>query len=217
MKHYLADLLTLTRLILAIILLVLAFTPVLPAIGFVIFILAELTDAFDGTLANKYPFPKNKAPKYRKHAAVYDMTADILLAIALAMFFIMRVNSIAGLIIAIGYTSSATIIELIIYGRLLGHPDTAKPNSLMVKNFPLAKKIVLTRRNIFLGLLFLVATWTLYASEWHLATKITITVIGVIISAILWIYLSQRRHNISRDAVDIEQKLAQKSHKKTKK
>ena len=211
--QYLADTLTLLRLLLAIVFFIWTGIGGEASWAFMIFVMGELTDAFDGTLAAKYPFPKNKIPKYRKYSAIFDMVTDILLAFALALYFIVRVNLVAGLIITIGYIVIATIIEFVVYGRMLGHPDTARPNSLLQRNFPLAKKIILARRNLYLACLFLVATWTLYSATWPLAAKIVITVIGVTVSIILWFYLSQRRHHISRDAVDIEEKLKQKSHK----
>lgn len=210
---YLADILTLIRLLLAILFFIWTGIGGEAGWAFMIFVAGELTDAFDGTLATKYPFPKGKIPKYRKYAAVFDMVTDILLAFALALYFIVRVNLVAGLIVTIGYVVTAVIIEFVVYGRMLGHPDTARPGFLMQKNFPLAKKIILARRNLYLACLFLVATWVLYAATWPLIVKIIITIIGVTVSIILWFYLSQRRHYISRDAVDIENKLAKKAHK----
>lgn len=209
--QYLADILTLSRLLICILFFIWTGIGGEAGWAFIIFAVGELTDAFDGTLASRHPFPKDKTPKYRKYSAVIDMVADILLAFALALYFIVRVNLVAGLIITIGYIVIAVVIELIVYGRMLGHPDTARPNSLMVKNFPLSKKIILARRNLYLASLFVVATWTLYASTWPLLTKITITIVGVIVCVFLWGFLSQRRHNISRDAIEIERKLSQKS------
>lgn len=211
--RYLADILTMIRLLLSIVFFVWTGIGGEAGWAFMIFVAGELTDAFDGTLAVKYPFPKNKQPHYRKYAAIFDMVTDILLAFALALYFIVRVNLVAGLIVTIGYVMIAVIIELIVYGRMLGHPDTAKPNSLMRTNFPLARRIILARRNLYLACLFLVATWTLYSATWPLTAKITITVIGVTVSIILWFYLSQRRHFISRDAVEIEEKLSKKQRK----
>lgn len=210
MKKYLADLLTLIRFILAIILIVLSFTGGALSAGFLVFVLGELTDAFDGTCATKWPFPKNKTPWYRKYAAKYDMLTDGLIIAAMLLFFIMRVNLVAGLIIGLGYGTISTIIELIVYGKIMGHPDDFKPGSLSAKNFPLAKKIILTRRMVYLALLATVAIWTLYASEWPLVVKITITVVAALVSVFLWFFLAQRRHNISRDAVNVERKLSQK-------
>ena len=212
--RYLADILTFSRFILATIIIVFAFLPNSDiGTAFLLFIIAELTDAFDGTLATKFPFPKDKTPKYRKYAAKYDMLADALTALAFALFFILRVNLVAGLIAVLGYGIFALIIDIIIYGRLLGHPDDCADNSLMKKNFPLAKKIILFRRMIYLALIATFATWALYASNWPLAVKITITVIAILVSLFLWFFLSQRRHNISRDAVDIEKKLTKTAKK----
>ncbi len=213
MKKYLADILTFTRIILAIVLIVIAIigdNPNYNCVAFVLFVVGELTDAFDGTCAMRWPFPKDKTPKYRKYAAVYDMVADALLALGLALFFINRVSVPIGLTVGIVYSVLAIIIDFIVYGRLLGHPDTCTKNSLMQRNFKLAKTIILTRRNVYLGLIFAATTAVLYGASWPLAVKITITVIAVIISAVLWVFLSQRRHNISRDAVDIEKKLSKK-------
>ena len=210
MKKYLADLLTLTRFILAIVLIVLAFTGGALSAGFLVFVFGELTDAFDGTCATKWPFPKNKSPWYRKYAAKYDMFTDGLIIAAMLLFFIIRVNLVAGLIIGLGYGIVSTIIEFIVYGKMMGHPDDFRPGSLSAKNFLLAKKIILTRRMIYLALLATVATWTLYASEWPLVVKIVITVVAALVSIFLWFFLAQRRHNISRDAVNVERKLSRK-------
>lgn len=214
MKKYLADILTLIRFVLAISLFVLCFASGSRAAAFMFFVLGELTDAFDGTLAQKYPFPKNKTPKYRKYAAKYDMVTDALLSLAMALFFILRVNLIAGLIILFGYGILALVTEFIVYGKLFGHPDDVRPGSLALKNFPRAKKIILARRNLYLALMFTASAWTLYASEWPLAVKIALTAIASTISLILWFYLSQRRHNISRDAVEIEKKLTENSRQR---
>ena len=208
MKKYIADILVLIRLGLAVSLIVMAFTDGPAEAGFLAFVIGELTDAFDGTCATKWPFPKNKTPKYRKYAAKYDIYADMLLAFAMGLFFIVRVNMIAGLIIVISYMALAIIIDLIVYGKPIGHPDDFRPHSLMAHNFKLAKKIVLARRALYVSLIALVAVWSLWASSWDIVVKITTTIILTIVASFLWGFLAQRRHNISRDAVDIEKKLS---------
>ena len=144
--RYLADLLTLTRFILSIILWVLAFIGSPAENAFIIFLTAELTDTFDGTCARKWPFPKDKTPKYRKYAALYDMVSDVLLAIAQVLFVTIRINWIIGLVVIVYYVVICGSIELIVYGKFFGHPDNCTTNSLAKKNFPLAKKIILARR-----------------------------------------------------------------------
>ena len=208
--RYLADILTLARFILATILILIAiFSPNTDAgTGLLIFVAAELTDAFDGTCAAKWPFPKSKIPKYRKYAAKYDMWADALTAFAVVLFFTLRVNLLAGLIIAASYIALAIVVELIVYGKIFGHPDDCSPHSLTVRNFPLAKKIILARRMLYLFLIALMVTWLLYASSWSLTVKVSLTIIAIFVAVFLWFFLAQRRHNISRDAVDIEKKLS---------
>ena len=210
MKKYLADFLTFVRLILAIVLIVLTFTEGDLSAGFTAFVLGQLTDAFDGTCAAKWPFPKNKTPKYRKYAAKYDMIIDILLSFAMFLFFTIRVTLVGGLAMGLSYIFASLVIEFVVYGKFLGHPDDCRPHSLIKHNFNLAKKIILTRRMVYMALIAVSAVWTLYASTWPLVVKIIITIIASIVAIFLWFFQSQRRHHISRDAVDIEKKLSKK-------
>ncbi|MDO4741936.1 MAG: hypothetical protein Q4A79_00985 [Candidatus Saccharibacteria bacterium] len=212
MKKYLADILTFSRFILFLAMVLVAiFLPGTEAteIVLVIFIVAELTDAFDGVCATKWPFPKDHIPKYRKYAAKADMLADCLVAVTFTFFFALKVNTIIGLSIVLFYGILYFITEPLVYGHIfLGHPDDFRKNSLIERNFPLAKKIILTRRAIYLTLLGLMGFWTLYMASWSLTLKIILTIISVFAIVFFWFFLSQRRHNISRDAVKIEKKLS---------
>lgn len=208
--RYLADILTFSRIGLSIVLFIMIFTGAPLHVAFIVYMIGEITDALDGTCASRWPFPKNKIPKYRKYAAKYDMLADGLLAFSAVLFFTVRVSPITGIILFATYPLIATILEFIIYGKFLGHPDDCTKNSLMYRNFKLAKTIVLARRNVYLAIMFMIAVWILYASEWSLLTKNIIMGIGLVGSLFFWIFLAQRRHNISRDAVDIEKKLSGK-------
>lgn len=209
--RYLADILTLSRLIIACIMLVLDIIGAPAEVIFILFIIAELTDAFDGTCARKWPFPKNKTPKYRKYAAKFDMFADVILCGAQVLYVINQVNRPVGLAIAIYYVISSIGGDLLVYGKILGHPDDCTKNSLMKKNFPLAKKIILTRRYLYALCLGLVNIIILFATSWPLPVKISLFIFGCSIYLFVWFFLRQRRHNISRDAVDIEKKLSKKA------
>lgn len=214
--RYLADLLTLTRFVLASVLLVLAFVGSPAENAFVIFLIAELTDTFDGTCARKWPFPKNKTPKYRKYAAQFDMVSDVLLAAAQVLFCTLRVNATVGIIVIIYYTLVCGILELILYGKFFGHPDNCTKNSLTKRNFPLAKKIVLARRYLYTICLGIINAFILFATSWPMPVKIGLFAFGCSIFVFIWFFLRQRRKHVSRDAVDIERKLAKsaKSHNK---
>ena len=209
--RYLADILTLSRLIIACIMLVLDIIGTPAEVIFILFIIAELTDAFDGTCARKWPFPKNKTPKYRKYAAKFDMFADVILCGAQVLYVINQVNRPVGLAIAIYYVISSIGGDLLVYGKVLGHPDDCTKNSLMKKNFPFAKKIILARRYLYATCLGVVNIIILFATSWPLPVKISLFIFGCSIYLFVWFFLRQRRHNISRDAVDIEKKLSKKA------
>lgn len=211
---YLADLLTLSRLILSIILLVLAFVGSPAENAFIIFLTAELTDTFDGTCARKWPFPKNKTPKYRKYAAQFDIVSDVLLAAAQVLFLTLQVNRTAGLVIIAYYVIVCPVVELIIYGKFFGHPDNCTDNSLTKKNFPLAKKIVLARRYLYTICLGIANAFILFATSWPNPVKYGLLIFGCSIFVFVWFFLRQRRKNISRDAVDIEKELTKKARGK---
>ncbi len=211
--RYLADLLTFSRLIMGAVLFVMAFTGGSPEAAFILFIVAELTDAFDGTCARKWPFPKNKTPKYRKYAAKFDMATDVLLAGAQVLFLTFQVNWIAGVIIMIYYAISSVGGDLLVYGKLLGHPDDCTDGSLAKRNFPLAKKIILTRRYLYTICLGLVNAMILFATSWSEPVKYGLIAFGCLIFVFAWFFLKQRRKNISRDAVEIERELASKKKK----
>ena len=211
--RYLADLLTSARLVLGIVLLVLAFVGSPAENAFIIFLVAEFTDAFDGTCARKWPFPKNKTPKYRKYAAQFDMVSDVLLAAAQVLFLTLQVNLVAGLFIIAYYILVCPVVELIVYGKFFGHPDNCTPNSLTKRNFPLAKKIVLTRRYLYTICLGIANAFILFATNWPDPVKYGLFAFGCSIFVFVWFFLRQRRKNISRDAVDIEKELTKKAKK----
>ena len=205
--RYLADLLTFTRFVLAIILFFVVFLNGSAETAFLIFFIAVLTDVFDGTCAKKWPFPKNKTPKYRKYAALYDMVSDALLAAAQILFVTLRINLIFGLIIIAYYILVCGSIEFIVYGKLFGHPDNCTKNSLTKKNFPLAKKILLIRRYGYTLCLGATNAVILFNTNWPILIKYIGFTAGCLTFIFVWFFLRQRRKNISRDAVDIEKKL----------
>lgn len=216
--RYLADILTGSRFVLAVILLVLAFVGSPAENAFIIFLVAELTDTFDGTCARKWPFPKNKTPKYRKYAAQFDMASDVLLAAAQALFLLLQVDIVAGMVV-VGFYALCIMMELMLYGKFLGHPDNCTDWSLAKRNFPLAKKIVLVRRYLYAIALGVVNAFILFATSWPEPVKWVLFAFGCSIFVFIWFFLRQRRKNVSRDAVELEKKMAAKSadtHKKTK-
>lgn len=208
--RYLADILTGSRFVLALILLVLAFVGSPAENAFIIFLVAELTDTFDGTCARKWPFPKNKTPKYRKYAAQFDMASDVLLAAAQTLFLLLQVDIVAGMVV-VGFYALCMVMELVLYGKFLGHPDNCTPNSLAKRNFVLAKKIVLVRRYAYTICLGVVNAIILFATSWSEPVKYGLFAFGCSIFVFIWFFLRQRRKNVSRDVVELEKKMVAES------
>ena len=212
--RYLADLLTLSRFILAIVLLILALAGGSADAAFSVFLIAVLTDVFDGTCARKWPFPKGHVPKYRRYAALFDMVSDALLAAAQVLFVTLQINFIAGLIIIFFYVVICGGIELIVYGKLFGHPDDCKPNSLVRRNFHLAKKIIMTRRYIYAALLGIINAFILFATTWSAPVKGLLFLFGCSIYVFAWFFLRERHEHITRNAVALEDRLEHQSEGK---
>lgn len=218
--RYLADILTFSRLILAIALLVLSISHGPASSVFIIFLVAELTDVFDGTCARRWPFPKGKVPKYRKYAAFYDMFSDTLLAATQVLFVLLNINFWVGLGIALFYIVVCGGVELLVYGKLFGHPDNCTKTSLAHRNFPVAKRIVMVRRYAYAAMLGITNAVILFATSWPLPVKIVWFMVGCLVYVFAWFFLRQRRKNISRDAVKEEKRLmriAKKLTRQTKK
>lgn len=205
MKKYLADILTFSRIVAAIFIIVWGIIGGNIDVFIVTFALAELTDSFDGYCSRRWPF-KNP-PAYRKHAVAFDITADMSLWFAAVLFFTLRINLLVGLIVMIGTAAITGLIEIIVYRRFFGHPDNFAKGSLCDRNFPLAKKVVMMRRWFYLATIALVIIWSLQVTSWPLAVKCILYGVSVLVAVFLWFFLKTRRKNISRDAIELEEKL----------
>lgn len=215
--RYLADILTFSRFILAIALIVWSFLHGSADGAFIIFLTAQFTDIFDGTCARKWPFPKDKTPKYRKYAAQFDMVSDVLLAGAQVLFCLLNINWIAALVVIIFYVVVCPVVELIVYGKFFGHPDNCTAHSLTKINFPLAKTIIMIRRYTYTICLGVINAFLLFATSWSTPVKIGLFIFGCSIFVFCYFFLAARREHISRDAVDIEKDLAKKAKPQKKK
>lgn len=205
MKKYLADILTFSRIALAVFIIVWGFVGGCVEVFLIAFVVAELTDSFDGYCSRRWPF-KNP-PAYRKYAVAVDIFADMFLWFAAVLFFTLRINLVVGLITMFGTAAITGLIEIIVYRRFFGHPDNFAKGSLCDTNFKLAYKIVMVRRWFYLATLALIIVWSLLVTSWLNVTKIVLLVVAGLIAVFLWFFLETRRKNISRDAIELEEKM----------
>ena len=205
MKKYLADILTFSRIAAALFLIVWGIMGGNVDVFIVTFALAELTDSFDGYCSRRWPF--KTPPAYRKYAVAFDITADMLLWFAAILFFTLRIDLVVGLSVMLGTALITGVIEIIVYRRFFGHPDNFAKGSLCDRNFPLAKRIVMARRWLYLATIALVIVWALFVTSWPMVVKYVLYGVCVLVAVFLWFFLKTRRKNISRDAIELEEKL----------
>ncbi len=205
MKKYSADILTFLRITLAIFIIIWGLVGGCVEVFLIAFVVAELTDSFDGYCSRKWPF-KNP-PAYRKYAVAVDIFADMFLWLAAFLFFTLRINLAAGLITMLGTAAITGLIEIIVYRRFFGHPDNFANGSLCDTDFKLAHKIVMARRWFYLATLAMIIIWSLLVTGWPDVVKIALFIVALAVSVFLWFFLKTRRKNISRDAIELEEKL----------
>lgn len=196
---YLADILTFIRFVLAGFLLYFLIVGGKPECVLITFCLGELTDAFDGTCAKKWPFPKGKEPKYRRFAEQYDMIADTLLLGFMGLYIVIWVN-IWMVLMLVFVVVASFVIEMICYGRPFGHPNFCTKNSLFKKNQKLAEKILLLRRKLtYLPSIAVAILMLLFATSWPNEVKFSLLGVMIAVGIFLWFFLATRRKNVARD------------------
>lgn len=196
---YLADILTLIRIFLAVFLLVIVILGMKAEWALIVFAIGELTDAFDGTCSKKWPFPKGREPKYRKYAEKYDIFADVFLMSMMALYVVVRVNPWMWLVLIV-VAVICTIIELVAYHRFMGHPDDCSPKSLYAKNPEFTEKLLLARRKLlYLPSIALAIVLTLFATSWPIEAKWIILGVAAAEGIFLWFFLRARRKKVARD------------------
>ena len=136
-----------------------------------------------------------------------DIFADMLLWFSAMLFFILRINLAVGLSVAVAVAVIAGLIEIIVYRRFFGHPDNFAKGSLCDRNFPLAKKVIMARRWLYLATIALIVCWALWVTSWPVIVKCVLYGVCVAVAVFLWFFLKTRRENISRDAIELEEKL----------
>lgn len=121
---YVADLLTISRILLSLAILILIISG-LWSLAIILFILAILTDTLDGTIARKWPYSseENKTFWWRKDPHLLDNTADMVLTLATLIGLIIWSPTTWGLIT--GGILIGTAILLITIRHLRSHHPVA--------------------------------------------------------------------------------------------
>ncbi len=151
-KYFIADVLTMGKVIPAVLLFLCAIFDWSATIAFGLFAFGELLDAFDGMAARHWPHPKSTDKLwFRKHIKLLESGLDMLLGIGALCFTIFRVDRLFGVSVLALALSIGTVIELVLYGKLFGSKKDCKPGSLMNVNPEEAKLVVGVRFFVYLA------------------------------------------------------------------
>ena len=202
-KYHIADILTFARFFCVGGL----FVAIDARMAFLIFAIGELTDAFDGIAARRWPYPNDgKRRWWREYADAYDKVADIALALAALWFITRHVNFVIGLAILLVGAAIAIPIEYFLWYMTKGPSKYAFKGGMgdfywkeicaaEKVNTVLAERVALKRRYLYiLGLAvgLLILLWA-PVNEWSILAKALITIGGVLIGVSLWITKRDRR------------------------
>lgn len=183
-KYHLADVLSATEIIMAVVLIIMAWqgTPADYAIW--VFVIGELCDAFDGICARRWPYPndgKDRWWRIPKVVHLIEHTSDIFLAVACMLYLMCACGYRTKYLAFFGGSIIAILcigFELIIMSQ--------SPNS------PRIKYLILIRRWIYIAALAFGIVLLLVNTSWPGAIKSFVACSGVTIGVILVIIKRDR-------------------------
>ena len=195
--HYLDDVLTALRFVGAVVISCLCGVgPEVAAAVLAIFVLAELTDAFDGECARRWPYPADgKRRWWRVHAETLDQVADLALAAAVLLYVGLYLQPVLAVTIFIVTVVVAVPVQIWRNQRIRRIPNE--------DDDPLRVRVILARRVLYLaGIVALVLTLlvAVLGDNW-VAWTITLAAALVVGSFLLWF----KRGRLTRDKPKVTQ------------
>ena len=137
-KYWISDILTWSRLLgFSALMVVLAYLPTPLWAGLVVYVIGVISD-IDGHFARKYPYPNDgKHRWWRKKRFVFflDEAADVVFGICALVFFIVRINAVAGWLflgLALGIGVAG---QLVLYTGLLKQRQTLLDSLILAKRY----------------------------------------------------------------------------------
>lgn len=180
-KYHLADVFTALEFACGFIIFIMAFYGVKPEIVVFLYGFAEICDALDGPCARRWHYPNdNKYRWWRYYAPQLDQISDLLVGVAIGVYFTWRINFTLGLIILIAAIIIGLTVQTVAY-------DFPPIGLNLLENRPkVGTVLVLVRRWLYVITLALIALNLILATGW--ARIIKLTLCGVL-SAICLILL----------------------------
>ena len=198
-KYHLADALTWTRLFCALALLFGSFTARFSATdAFLLFAFGELTDAFDGICARKWPYPIDGTYRWwRAYIKLIEPLFDIALGLSALLYIAIRLDQSLGLSLLVGSISVGLLIQIAAYGGVFHTVASARDWGLLRRHPAFAHSLLLFRRDIlYSGIIAYVLIYLLWRATLSPEWKIGLTLIGAYTGANIWDLKSDRRSEI---------------------
>ena len=114
-KHHIPDILTASRFLLAAIIIGLTIAGASPGRVLALFVIGELTDAIDGPLAFRWPYPDELERRlwWRVNKVFFDIAADMTLGIA-TLLYVARHTYPFGRILLVGAVGLGTLSQILV-------------------------------------------------------------------------------------------------------
>ena len=123
-KYIICDVLTWGRLLfLSTLMLICALTKLPLWVGLVAYVVGVLSD-MDGYFARKYPYPKDGRYRWwraKKFIALLDEVADVVFGINVLVFFICRIDTVAGMWFLVLALNIGILVQIVLKVGILKH------------------------------------------------------------------------------------------------
>ena len=185
-KYFIADALTFGKIVPAVFLIIATVFDWDPLIALGLFAFGELLDALDGMAAVHWPHPEwTERLWFRKNIKLVESGLDMVLGIAALIYVIVRVDAVFGIIVLGLALVIGTVLDLVIYGRILGSEKQFKRGSIMDQNPSMAKTLVSARFVAYLVALAGVMFRLFFAAITGWLVRIILFSVGALIVAII--------------------------------
>ena len=185
-KYFIADALTFGKVIPAVVLVFATIFGWDPLVALGLFAFGELLDALDGMAAVHWPHPEwTEGLWFRRNIKLVESGLDMVLGISALIYIIARVDFVFGTVVLGAALFVGTVLDLVIYGRILGSEKQFKKDSMMDRSPGVAKTLVAIRFVVYLVALAGVMLKLFFAAITGWLLRIVLLLVGVLMVIII--------------------------------
>lgn len=204
MKKYLyvvADVLTLSRIFpCAVLMVIFTILGVHPSWALAVFVIGELTDAFDGPAAVKWKYPEalEKRLWWRVHKIAFDMTADMVLGATTLAYVAFRTYQFGMTLAIIVIVVGVPLHVFLVYWLKPRYPKVARTVMLARRRFAYVPMIAVVIIVLLLAATVGTETELTWKVIWQTKSFWIWVGIGVVLGAVVAVYKRDRLMQLIR-------------------